>query len=98
MRALRFLTSLKKIRVYLTHVKGLAQPLICNRFKEMVNAHSRNIGKRNKLDTPSFRFTVGQRPWAVRLWNDFAESLGNIENLEQLKAEVKKPWKSHFLI
>ena len=36
-----------------------------------------------------------QRPRAVRLWNDFAESLGNKENLKQLKAEVKK---LHFLI
>ena len=41
---------------------------------------------------------AGQRPLGVHLWNDFAESSGNIENLEQLKAEVKKPWKSHFLI
>ena len=49
----------------------------------MVDVHSRNIGKRNKLDMPSFRFTAGQRP--------FAESLSNLENLEQLKAEVKKP-------
>ena len=55
----------------------------------MVDAHYPNLGKRN---------TAGQRPWAVGLWNDFAESLGNIENLEQLKAEVKKLWKSHFLI
>ena len=61
----------------------------------MVDAHSRNIGNRNKLDMPSFRLTAGQRPWAVRLWNDFAETLGNIDNLEQLKAEVKK---RHFLI
>ena len=45
----------------------------------MVDAHSRNIGNRNKLDMPSFRFTAGQRPWAARLWNDFAETLGNIE-------------------
>ena len=95
---LRIFTSLKKIRVYLTHVKGLAQPLMRNRFKKMVDAHSRNIWKRNKLDMPSFRSTAGQRPLGVHLWNDFAESSGNIENLEQLKAEVKKPWKSHFLI
>ena len=61
----------------------------------MVDAHSRNIGNKNKLDMPSFRFTAGQRPRAVRFWNDFAESSGNIENLEQLKAEVKK---RHFLI
>ena len=61
----------------------------------MVDAHSRNIGNRNKLDMPSFRFTAGQRRWAVRLWNDFAETLGNIDNLEQLKTEVKK---RHFLI
>ena len=61
----------------------------------MVDAHSRNIGNKNKLDMPSFRFTAGQRPRAVRLWNDFAESLGNRENLEQPKAEVKK---RHFLI
>ena len=92
---LRFFTSLKKIRVYLTHVKGLAQPLMCNRFKKMVDAHSRNIWKRNKLDMPSFRSTAGQRPLGVHLWNEFAESSGNIENLEQLKAEVKK---RHFLI
>ena len=45
----------------------------------MVDAHSRNIGNRNKLDVPSFRFTAGQRPCAVRLWNDFAESSGNLE-------------------
>ena len=62
MRALRFLTKLKKIRVYLTYVKGLAQSLICNRFKKMVDAHSRNIGNRNKLDMPSFRFTARQWP------------------------------------
>ena len=59
-------------------------------FKKMVDAHSRNIGNRNKLGMPSIRFTAGQRSWAVHLWNDFAESLGSIENLEQLKAEVKK--------
>ena len=52
----------KKIRVYLTQVKGLAQPLICNRFKKMVDAHSLNTGNRNKLDMPSFKFTSGQRP------------------------------------
>ena len=39
-RALRFLTSLQKIRAYLTQIKGLTQPLICNRFKKMVDAHS----------------------------------------------------------
>ena len=61
----------------------------------MVDAHSRNIGNGNKLDMPSFRFTASQRPWAVRFWNEFVESSGNIENLEQLKAEVKK---RHFLI
>ena len=65
----------------------------------MVDVHSRNIGSRNKLDMPSFRFTAGQLPWAARLWNDFAESSGNKdsckENLDQLKAEVKK---RHFLI
>ena len=71
--------ALKKIRAYLTRVKRLAQPLICNRFKKMVDAHSRNIGNRNKLDMPS-----GQLPWAVRFWNDFAESLGNKENVKQL--------------
>ena len=76
-------------------MKGLAQPLICNRFKKMVDVHSRNIGSRNKLDMASFRFTAGQLPWAARLWNDFAESSGNKENLDQLKAEVKK---RHFLI
>ena len=37
----------------------------------------------------------GQRPLAVRLWNDFVESLGDKENLDQLKAEVKK---RHFLV
>ena len=61
----------------------------------MADAHSRNIGNRNNLGMPSFRFTAGQRQWAVRLWNDFAECLGDIENLEQLKAEVKE---RHFLI
>ena len=45
----------------------------------MVDAHSRNIGNRNKLDMPPFSFTAGQRPRAVRLWNDFAETSGNIE-------------------
>ena len=45
----------------------------------MVDAHSRNIGNRNNLDMPS-----GQLPWAVRFWNDFAESLGNKENVKQL--------------
>ena len=45
----------------------------------MVDVHSRNIGNRNKLDMPSFRLTAGQRPWAVRLWNDLAETSGNIE-------------------
>ena len=74
-----FWQALKKIRVYLTHVKGLVQPLLCNRFKKMVDVHSRNIGNRNKLDMPSFRLTAGQRPWAVRLWNDLAETSGNIE-------------------
>ena len=39
-RALRFLTSLQKIRAYLTQIKGLTKPLICNRFKKMVDAHS----------------------------------------------------------
>ena len=48
-----------------------------------------------QLDMPSFRFTAGQRPWAVHLWNVFPESLGNIENLNQVKAEVKK---RYFLI
>ena len=62
---------------------------------KMGDVHSRNIGNRNKLDMPSFRFTAGQRPWVVRLWNDFPESLGNIENLNQLKAEVNK---GYFLI
>ena len=37
----------------------------------------------------------GQWPWTVLLWNDFPESLGNKENLEQLNAEEKK---LHFLI
>ena len=59
------------------------------------DVHSRNIGNRNKLDMPSFRFTAGQRPWAVCLWNDFPESLGNLANLNQVKAEVKK---RYFLI
>ena len=54
------------------------------------DVHSRNIGNRNKLDMLSFRFTAGQRPWVVRLWNDYPESLGNIANLNQLNAEVKK--------
>ena len=89
MRTLLFLT---KIRVYLTHVKELTQPLICNRFKKMVDGQSRNIGNRNKLHMP-----YGQRPRAVRPWNDFAESLGNIENLEQLKAEVKKRFFPYFI-
>ena len=60
---------------------------------KMGDVHSRDIGNRNKLDMPSFRFTAGQRPWAVRLvrlWNDYPESLGNIANLNQLNAEVKK--------
>ena len=56
----------------------------------MGDVHSRNIGNRNKLDMPSFRFTAGQRAWTVRFWNDYPESLGNIANLNQLKAEVKK--------
>ena len=37
----------------------------------------------------------GQRPLTVLPWDDFAESLGNKENLEQLNAEEKK---LHFLI
>ena len=49
----------------------------------------------SSVDMPSFRFTAGQRRWAVRLWNDFAETSGNIDNIEQLKAEVQK---RHFLI
>ena len=61
----------------------------------MVDAHSRNIGNRNKLDMPSFRFNAGQRPWD----SAFAMTLQNREviqkNLELLKAEVKK---RHFLI
>ena len=32
-----------------------------------------------RIDMPSFRFTAGQRPGAGRLWNDFAETSGNIE-------------------
>ena len=52
-----FWQVLKKTRVYLTHVKGLTQPFICNRFKKMVDAHSGNIGNRNKLHMPS-----GQQP------------------------------------
>ena len=44
---------------------------------------------------PSFRFTAGQRPSTVHLWNVFPESLGNIANLNQVKAEVKK---RYFLI
>ena len=61
----------------------------------MGDVHSRDIGNRNKLDMPSFRFTAGQRPGAVRSWNDYPESLGNIANLNQFKAEVKK---HYFLI
>ena len=61
----------------------------------MGDMHSRNIGNKNKWGMPSFRFTASQRPWAVRLWNDFPEALGNIENLNQLKAEVSK---RYFLI
>ena len=45
----------------------------------MFDAHSRNIENRNKFDMSSFRLTAGQRQGAVRLWNDFAESSGSIE-------------------
>ena len=94
-RAWRFLTSLKNIRVCLTYVKGLAPSLLCNRLMKMGDVHSLNIGNRDKLDTPSFRFTAGQQPWEVRLWNDYPESSVNIANLNQPKAEVRK---HYFLI
>ena len=57
----------------------------------MVDGHPRNIGNRNKLDMPSFRFLAGQRQWAVHLWNDFAETSGNIEESRAAYHGCKTP-------
>ena len=94
-----FLTSLKKIRVYLTYVKGLVPPLLCNRLMKMGDVQSRNIGNRNIVRHAFLSIhcwsAAMSGPWAVHLRNVFSESLGNIANLNQLKAEVKK---RYFLI
>ena len=91
----RFLTSLKKIRVYLTTVKGLASPLLCNRLIKMGDVHSRNIGNRNIVRDAFLSIHCWSAAMSSPPLNVFPESLGNIENLNQVKAEVKK---RYFLI